>query len=94
MDFILNAVALVTSISAIYLTTCKEEAWIRRGGCCVGIVSCIFNIYLLRYGPWSALVLNVIALGLYARGANLPELVKKLSDKKTAAPTSAWKKKS
>ena len=78
MDFILNTLALATSILAIYLTTCKEEAWIRRGGCCVGIVSCCFNIYLLRYGPWSALVLNVVALGLYIRGAKLPELVKKL----------------
>ena len=77
LDFALNLLGLSTSLTAIYLTTLREEVWLRRLGCIVGIIGCFINAYLFRH-IWSGLALNIAIGLLYIKGANIPGLIKKL----------------
>lgn len=82
LDFLLNAIALGTSLGAIWLTT-KPGAHIgcRRLGCTLGIVAGVLNLYLQLTSPttpWSTLGLSIAALFLNIRGAELPTLYRQL----------------
>ena len=79
IEFAINLLALILSLFSLYCTTLRNEFWIRRLGCIVGIVACCLNMYLLRYGPWSGILLTAGVLALNVKGAALPDLIRRLT---------------